>query len=74
MNDLLLEGLNSGAYGFSTGLNYSPISFASRNELCGFAQVIAKTNTIFVWHMRNYGDNLIKSVQEVTSIALETGA
>ncbi len=74
MKDLLHEGLNSGAYGFSTGLNYSPISYASRNELFGFAEVVAKTNTIFAWHMRNYGDDLMKSVQEVISIALETGA
>lgn len=74
MSDLLLQGLNSGAYGFSTGLNYSPISYASRNELYGFAEVVAKTNTIFAWHMRNYGDDLMKSVQEVVSIALETGA
>ena len=74
MSDLLLEGLNSGAYGFSTGLNYSPISYASRDELYGFAEVVAKTNTIFAWHMRNYGDDLMKSIQEVVSIALETGA
>ena len=74
MKDLLLEGLNSGAYGFSTGLNYAPISFASRNELWAFAEVVAKTNSIFAWHMRNYGDDLMKSVQEVISIALETGA
>ena len=74
MKDHLHEGLSAGAYGFSTGLNYSPISYASRDELCGFAAVVAKTNTIFAWHMRNYGDDLMKSVQEVISIALETGA
>ena len=74
MKALLFEGLNSGAYGFSTGLNYSPISYASRNELLGFAEVVSTTNTIFAWHMRNYGDDLMKSVQEVISIALETGA
>ena len=74
MKDLLHEGLSAGAYGFSTGLNYSPISYASRDELYGFAEVVVKTNTIFAWHMRNYGDDLMKSVQEVVSIALETGA
>lgn len=74
MKDLLHEGLSAGAYGFSTGLNYSPISYASPEELSGFAEVVAKTNTIFAWHMRNYGDDLMKSVQEVISIAKETGA
>jgi N-acyl-D-aspartate/D-glutamate deacylase len=74
MNELLREGLNSGAYGFSTGLNYSPISYASREELLGFAGVVAETNSFFAWHMRNYGDELMASVNEVISIARETGA
>ena len=74
MSDLLLEGIESGAYGFSTGLNYSPISYASREELRGFAKVVAETGTIFAWHLRNYGDELMKSVHEAVDIALETGA
>lgn len=74
MKDLLREGLHTGAFGFSTGLNYSPISYASRDELLGFADVVAETNSFFAWHMRNYGDDLMASVNEVISIARETGA
>ncbi len=74
MKDLLRESLSAGAFGFSTGLNYSPVSYASNDELLGFAEVVAETDTFFAWHMRNYGDDLMHSVLEVVEVAKKTGA
>jgi N-acyl-D-aspartate/D-glutamate deacylase len=73
MKELLRESLTSGAYGFSTGLNYSPVSYASKTELLGLAEVVVEFDSFFAWHMRNYGDDLMASVNEVIDVALKTG-
>jgi N-acyl-D-aspartate/D-glutamate deacylase len=73
MKDLLGESLTHGAFGLSTGLNYAPVSYASENELVGLAEVVAEHDSFFAWHMRNYADDLMRSVKEVIDIAMKTG-
>ena len=73
MKELLAQSLSAGALGLSTGLNYAPISFASENELIGLAQTVADNDSIFAFHMRDYADDLLKSVREVINIARKTG-
>ena len=73
MQALLRESLSSGAFGFSTGLAYSPITYASNEELLGLAKVVQEFDSYFAWHMRDYGDNLLKSVDEVIAVAKQTG-
>ena len=69
MQDLLRENMASGAFGFSTGLNLTPVSYASEEELVALAEVVAEFDGIFAIHMREYGDNLLKSISEVIRIA-----
>jgi N-acyl-D-aspartate/D-glutamate deacylase len=73
MQELLRENMRQGAFGLSTGLNYSPVSYASRDELVGLAQVVKEFDGIFACHMREYGDDLMKSVEELMSITRATG-
>jgi N-acyl-D-aspartate/D-glutamate deacylase len=73
MQELLRENLSQGAFGMSTGLNYSPVSYASREELIGLAHVVKEFDGIFACHMREYGDDLMKSVDELMSITRATG-
>ena len=63
----------AGAFGFSTGLNYSPVSYASQEELIGLANVVKEYDGIFACHMREYGDDLMKSMNELLSITRATG-
>ena len=51
---LLQEGLDQGAFGFSTGLTYPPGSFADINELTKLAEVAARNGALHVSHVR-YG-------------------
>ena len=74
MQELLRKNMASGAFGFSTGLNLTPVSYASEEELVALGKVVAEFDGIFAVHMRDYGDNLIKSVNEVIRIAKRSGA
>ena len=74
MQDLLRENMASGAFVFSTGLNLTPVSYASEEELVALAEVVAEFDGIFAIHMREYGDNLLKSISEVIRIAEKSGA
>jgi N-acyl-D-amino-acid deacylase len=74
MQNLLRENFASGAFGFSTGLNLTPVSYASESELVALAEVVAEFDGIFAIHMREYGDNLMRSIDEVIRIAKKSGA
>ena len=52
--ELLQEGLDQGAFGFSTGLTYPPGSFADIDELTLLAEVAARNGAMHVSHVR-YG-------------------
>ena len=73
MQELLRENMSAGAFGFSTGLNYSPVSYASQDELIGLAKVVKEFDGIFACHMREYGDDLMKSMNELLTITRATG-
>ena len=71
MKELLIEALEKGAYGLSTGLIYVPGVFSKTNEIIELAKVVAKYNGIYASHIRNEGTRLIDAVNEVLRIALE---
>ncbi|MGD2201046.1 MAG: D-aminoacylase [Candidatus Bathyarchaeota archaeon] len=73
MKGLLTESMVSGAFGLSTGLIYPPCVYAEIGELVELCKVTAAHGGIFVVHMRNEGDMLLESIDEVARIGLETG-
>ena len=70
---LLDEALESGARGFSTGLYYAPCVFASVEELKSLLGVVKRHDKLFSVHHRCEGDDVIASLDEVISLARETG-
>ncbi len=74
MKELLTQGLQDGAVGFSTGLTYFPSSEADTRELIELAQVAAEHGAIYATHMRNYGDGFAESLEEAITIGRESGA
>lgn len=70
---LLEESFRQGSYGFSTGLYYAPCMFASREELVALLYMIRRYGKIFAVHHRCEGDDVIASLEEVLSLAKETG-
>lgn len=73
MKRLLETSLQEGAIGLSTGLIYSPCVYAEPTELTELCKVAASHKSVFVVHMRNEGDRLLESIQEVVTIGRDSG-
>lgn len=73
MRGLLRDALDAGAVGVSTGLVYAPLPFAREDELVALAEVTAAAGKIFTWHVRNYDDDLLASVDQAVTVARKTG-
>jgi len=68
MKKLVAQAMEDGAFGMSTGLYYSPGSFASTEEVIELCRVVAKYGGIYTSHMRGEGDPLIEAVAEAIQI------
>ena len=64
--------LAEGACGASSGLEYTPGAFASRDELIALCRPLAARGLPYATHMRNEDDRLLDSIDE--SIAVARGA
>ncbi len=73
MKDLLREGLEAGALGFSSGLIYPPSAYCDTAELIELAKVAAEYHGLYATHMRNEGDKLAESVREAITIGETAG-
>lgn len=60
MQALLAEGLDAGAVGLSSGLEYIPSRFADTAELCALASVVAERGLPFVSHIRSYAPGKVE--------------
>lgn len=72
MERLLDQALEQGAVGFSTGLAYEPGSMAQPLELEGLARVAAARGSLHTSHIRNEGDTVEESVDEVLAVGRQT--
>jgi N-acyl-D-amino-acid deacylase len=73
MAGLLRAALRDGAYGASSGLVYSPSSFADVAELAALATVVAEEGGIYATHVRNEGDQLTEAVDEALEVGRRSG-
>lgn len=73
MAELLRSELRSGAWGFSTGLYYSPCVYSTCSELNALLTVVKDENKIFTVHHRTEGNGCYESLSDILSIAYETG-
>ncbi|NNN14037.1 MAG: hypothetical protein HKL81_09875 [Acidimicrobiaceae bacterium] len=73
MGDKLLQGLDQGALGMSSGLDYVPSGFASIPELTALCRILKDRNRIYVSHIRGYGDKLADGISEFVDILVQSG-
>lgn len=71
MKNLLVESMEGGAFGMSTGLVYSPGCYATTEELIELGKVLKRYGGIYTTHLRNEGSKLIESVKEAIRIGEE---
>jgi len=74
MGQLVRAGMEAGAFGLSSGLYYTPGSFATTEEVIDLARQIAPHGGIYASHIRDEGDfsvGLVAAVDEVIRVARE---
>ena len=73
MRSLVNAALAHGACGASSGLEYVPGAFASREELAAVCAPLAAARLPYATHMRNEDDRLLESLEEAIEIARGAG-
>ena len=74
MRAMLREGMEEGAFGLSTGLDYPPGSYADTDELVELAGEAARLGGIYHTHLRNtLGDGFLDPVKEALEIGRRAG-
>ena len=73
MKKLLRESLDQGAWGFSTGLIYTPSQFASTEELVELAKELKPNDSLYSSHIRGEGNTVIPAIEEAIRIGREAG-
>ncbi|HZT80050.1 MAG TPA: amidohydrolase family protein, partial [Gemmataceae bacterium] len=74
MRRLVREGMEQGAVGLSSGLDYIPSRYADADELAALCQEIAPFGGVYVTHMRRYApDGVLEAMDEVYRIGREGG-
>lgn len=73
MKKLLVEALEQGAVGMSSGLTYVPGMFASNSELAQLCEVLKHYDAYYCPHHRSYGKGAIEAYAEMIELARQTG-
>jgi N-acyl-D-amino-acid deacylase len=74
MRELVRTAMEEGALGVGSSLIYAPAFYAGTEELVELSRVAAEYGGIYISHMRSEGDRLLESVDELLTIARESGA
>jgi len=67
------EGMEQGALGISTGLEYVPGSYTPAEEIAAMARVVAGRDGLYASHIRNEAAGLLEAVGEALEIGRATG-
>lgn len=73
MQEHVIEAMETGAIGVSTGLAYPPAVAASTKEIIEVCRPLAAYNGLYATHMRDEGDHSIASLDEAFRIGREVG-
>jgi N-acyl-D-amino-acid deacylase len=73
MKASVIEGLEAGALGLSSGLVYDPGRFAATDELVELCALMRGTGALYATHMRDESTGLLDSVREAIAIGERAG-
>jgi N-acyl-D-amino-acid deacylase len=68
MTALVVRGMEDGAFGLSSGLEYDPGFYSSTDELVALAAAAGARGGFYASHIRNEADDVMKSLAEVVEI------
>ena len=73
MKRLLREGLEEGAFGYSTGLEYAAEVGASEEEVTALCREVARVGGLYATHTRNRDEAAVEAVGEAVRTAENAG-
>ncbi|WP_345248660.1 D-aminoacylase [Nibrella saemangeumensis] len=71
MEALVEQAMKDGAVGLSTGLIYTPGSFAKTSEIVNLAKVVAHYGGVYTSHIRSEAQEVTKAIEEAIQIGRE---
>ena len=69
MRSIVRRGMTEGAWGMSTGLEYTPDCYADTDEIVAMARVVAEQGGVYMSHQRNEFDGVVEATRETIQIA-----
>jgi len=73
MRKLTEQAMKEGAVGISSSLLYAPSGYADTKELIALAKTAAEYDGMYISHIRDEGENLLPSIEELIEIARQAG-
>lgn len=73
MKALIREDMTAGAFGISSGLQYTPSCFAKQDELTALCTEVAALGGTYSTHMRSEEDEVLEAVAETIATAKASG-
>jgi N-acyl-D-amino-acid deacylase len=73
MNTQLVEALEAGAFGLSTGLVYPPGCFADTAEIVALCRTVARYKGLYTTHIRGERETILEAVTEAIQIGRQAG-
>lgn len=73
MKAYVRQGMEAGALGLSTGLDYAPSNSATLDELVALCEVVAEYGGMYTSHLRGYAETVLDAVAEAITIGRRTG-
>lgn len=74
MQAIVAQAMEEGALGVGSSLIYAPAAYANTEELVALMQTAAEYGGMYISHMRSEGDRFEEAVDELISIARQSGA
>ncbi|MBO6505862.1 MAG: D-aminoacylase [Kordiimonadaceae bacterium] len=74
MKALVAEAMEEGALGVGSSLIYAPAAYAETDELIALMQTASEYGGMYISHLRSEGDRFEEAVDELITIARESGA
>ncbi len=67
------EGMDQGAMGISTGLEYVPGSYTRTEEIVALSRIVARRGGLYATHIRDEGAMLLEAINESVEIGRQAG-
>jgi N-acyl-D-amino-acid deacylase len=71
MKKLLIEAMDSGCFGVSTGLIYTPSAYADTDEIIELTKVISDYDGLYFSHIRGENDYVLDAINEALRVGEE---